>query len=209
MIGAAATALFVLVVAMWIIGGIIDRANERELHAQYDAFNLRLQLESTRAEAMSAVVAKIPAVQDAMAQNDRDALMRLFGAGMASMKSDYGVDQFQFHTPPATSFLRVHQSAKFGDDLSGFRKTVVAANAERKPIVGLESGVAGLGLRGVVPIVSAGRHLGSVEFGLTFGQGFFDEFKRSRNVDVAFRLAGWRWRSCVASAPVMALRLPI
>ncbi|WP_315783134.1 cache domain-containing protein [Bradyrhizobium sp. SZCCHNPS1003] len=189
-VGAAATALFVLLVAMWIIGGIIDRANERELHAQYDAFNSRLQLESTRAEAMSAVVAKIPAVQDAMAQNDRDALMRLFGAGMASMKSDYGVDQFQFHTPPAMSFLRVHQPAKFGDDLSGFRKTVVAANTDRKPIVGLEGGVAGLGLRGVVPIVSAGKHLGSVEFGLTFGQNFFDEFKRSRNVDVAFRLAG-------------------
>ncbi|WP_316171781.1 methyl-accepting chemotaxis protein [Bradyrhizobium sp. SZCCHNRI1058] len=189
-IGAAATALFVLLVAMWIIGGIIDRANERELHAQYDAFNSRLQLESTRAEAMSAVVANIPAVQDAMAQNDRDALMRLFGAGMASLKSDYGVDQFQFHTPPAMSFLRVHQPAKFGDDLSGFRKTVVAANTDRKPIVGLEGGVAGLGLRGVVPIVSAGKHLGSVEFGLTFGQNFFDEFKRSRNVEVAFRLAG-------------------
>jgi len=189
-VGAAATALFVLVVAMWIISGIIGRANERELHAQYDAFISRVQLESTRAEAMSAVVARIPAVQDAVAQNDREALMRLFGAGMAGLKADYGVDQFQFHTAPATSFLRVHQPAKFGDDLSGFRKTVVAANTDRKPIVGLEGGVAGLGLRGVVPIVSAGKHLGSVEFGLTFGQGFFDEFKRSRNVDVAFRLAG-------------------
>ncbi|WP_244422337.1 cache domain-containing protein [Bradyrhizobium sp. ORS 285] len=185
-IGAAATALFVLMVAMWIIGGIIDRANERELHAKYDAFNSRLQLESTRAEAMSAVVARIPAVQDAMAQNDRDALMRLFGAGMASLRSDYGVDQFQFHTPPAVSFLRLHQPAKFGDDLSRFRKTVVAANTDRKPVVGLEGGVAGIGLRGVVPIVSAGKHLGSVEFGLTFGQGFFDECKRSRNVDIAF-----------------------
>src|SRR4051812_48670489 len=93
-IGAAATALFVLVVAMWIISGIIGRANERELHAQYDAFISRVQLESTRAEAMSAVVARIPAVQDAVAQNDREALMRLFGAGMAGLKADYGVDQF-------------------------------------------------------------------------------------------------------------------
>ena len=35
----------------------------------------------------------------------------------------------------------------------------------------------------------AGKHLGSVEFGLTFGQPFFDEFKRTRGVDVAFHLS--------------------
>lgn len=189
-LASAATAIFVLLGAMWIISGIINRANERELHGQYDALLSRLQQGAARAEAMSAVVATIPAVQEAMSQNDRDAIMRLFGAGIARLKADYGVDQFQFHTPPAMSFLRVHQPAKFGDDLSGFRKTVVAANAERKPIVGLEGGVAGLGIRGVVPIASAGKHLGSVEFGLTFGQSFFDDFKRSRNVDVAFRIAG-------------------
>jgi methyl-accepting chemotaxis protein len=46
-----------------------------------------------------------------------------------------------------------------------------------------------LGIRGVVPIAQAGKHLGSVEFGLSFGQSFFDEFKRTRGVDVAFHLA--------------------
>ncbi len=139
---------------------------------------------------MSAVVASIPAVQEAMAKDDRDALMRLFGPGFAAMKSEYGVDQFQFHAPPAVSFLRIHQPSKFGDDLSGFRKTVVAANAERKIIVGLEGGVADLGIRGVVPVTATGKHVGSVEFGLTFGQGFFDEFKRTRGVDIAFHIAG-------------------
>ncbi|HEY8336413.1 MAG TPA: cache domain-containing protein [Tardiphaga sp.] len=186
----AATAIFVVFGAMWIIGGIIDRADERELRSHYDALQSRIGQESRRAAAMSAVVAAIPAVQDAMARNDRDALMRLFGPGFAMLKSDYGVDQFQFHTPPAISYLRVHQPAKFGDDLSSFRKTVVTTNTDRKTVVGLEGGVAGLGIRGVVPIVQDGKHLGSVEFGLTFAQAFFDEFKRSRSVDIAFHLAG-------------------
>ena len=188
-LASAGTALFVLLGAMWIISGIVERADERELRSHYDALQSRLGQESRRAAAMSAVVASIPAVQDAMARNDREALMGLFGAGFATMKSDYGVDQFQFHTPPAISYLRVHQPAKFGDDLSSFRKTVVAANQQRKPILGLEGGVAGLGIRGVVPVAQAGRHLGSVEFGLTFGQPFFDEFKRTRGVDVAFHLS--------------------
>ena len=90
---------------------------------------------------------------------------------------------------PATSFLRVHQPAKFGDDLSGFRKTVIMANQEHKVVVGLEGGLAGLGIRGVVPIAQGGKHLGSVEFGLTFGQSFLDDFKSNRHVDIAFHLA--------------------
>jgi methyl-accepting chemotaxis protein len=188
-LASAATAAFVLLGAMWIITGIVDRADERELRSHYDALQSRLGQEARRAAAMSAVVAAMPAVQDAMARDDRDALIKLFGPTFAVLKSDYGVDQFQFHSPPAISYLRVHQPAKFGDDLSGFRKTVLAANQERKTIVGLEGGVAGLGIRGVVPIAQAGKHLGSVEFGLSFGQSFFDEFKRTRGVDVAFHLA--------------------
>jgi len=188
-LASAGTAVFILLGAMWIIGGIVDHADERELRSHYDALQSRLGQEARRAAAMSAVVATIPAVQEAMARDDRAALMGLFGAGFAALKSDYGVDQFQFHTPPAISYLRVHQPAKFGDDLSSFRKTVVAANQARKPIVGLEGGVAGLGIRGVVPVALAGKHLGSVEFGLSFGQPFFDEFKRTRGVDVAFHLS--------------------
>ncbi|WGD51757.1 methyl-accepting chemotaxis protein [Bradyrhizobium sp. CB1650] len=186
---AAATALFAVLGAMWIISDIIDRADQRELRSHYDALQSRIAEESHRAAAMSAIVAAMPATQEAVAKQDRDALVRLFGPVFAATKSEYGVDQFQFHVPPATSFLRVHQPAKFGDDLSGFRKTVVAANQERKVVVGLEGGVAGLGIRGVVPIVQGGKHLGTVEFGLSFGQSFLDDFKVNRHVDVAFHLA--------------------
>lgn len=186
---AAATALFAVLGAMWIIAGIIERADQRELVSHYDALQSRIVEESHRAAAMSAVAAAMPATQEAMAKQDREALVRLFGPVFAAIKSDYGVDQFQFHVPPATSYLRVHQPAKFGDDLSGFRKTVLIANQERRVVVGLEGGVAGLGIRGVVPIAQSGKHLGSVEFSLTFGQPFLDDFKTNRHVDVAFHLA--------------------
>jgi methyl-accepting chemotaxis protein len=186
---AAATALIAVLGAMWIIAGIIDRADQRELRSHYDALLSRIAEESRRAAAMSAVVAAMPATQDSMAKQDRNALVGLFGPVFAATKTEYGVEQFQFHVAPATSFLRVHQPAKFGDDLSGFRKTVLAANQEHKVVVGLEGGVAGLGIRGVVPIVQAGKQLGSVEFGLTFGQSFLDDFKLNRHVDIAFHLA--------------------
>lgn len=187
-LASAGTAILLLIGALWIANGLIDRADQRELRGDYSALQSLLQEEADRATAMSAVVASIPQVQQAMARGDRAALLSFFGAGFHVLKSQYGVSQFQFHTPPATSFLRVHMPTKFGDDLSGFRKTVVQANSTDKPVFGLERGVAGLGIRGIVPIDLDGKHLGTVEFGLSFGNKFFAQFKALRHVDVAFHL---------------------
>lgn len=81
------------------------------------------------------------------------------------LKENYGVKQFQYHTPQGISFLRLHKPEKFGDDLSSFRKTVVECNKSKKPVVGIEVGVAGLGLRVVYPVFLNGEHIGSVELG--------------------------------------------
>ncbi len=117
------------------------------------------------------------------------------------LKPEYDIAQFQFHLPPATSFLRLHQPKEFGDDLSAFRHTVVLANQQQKPIVGLEVGRAGPGTRVVFPIAYQGTHVGSVELGVgihkilknlhdTFGtqyaigikQSVFQEAKRFENL---------------------------
>jgi methyl-accepting chemotaxis protein len=185
LIGASVlTAAVLLVGLVHTIDDVIRRADDRELRGHYDAVISRLAQESQQAAAMSAVVASMPLAQAALAKGDREALFKLFEPGFAFLQSQYGVDQFQFHVPPATSFARLHQPKKFGDDLSGFRKTVVEANRRSQPIVGLESGVAGLGVRGVVPVAFEGKHAGTVEFGLSFGKPFFAEIKAERGVDV-------------------------
>src|SRR5690606_3172496 len=87
-----------------------------------------------------------------------------------------------------TSWLRVHRPEKFGDDLSGFRSTVVATNQTGKPVSGLEFGVEGLGIRGISPVLAQGRPLGSVEFGMSFGQPFFELFKQKYGVEIGLYL---------------------
>lgn len=104
------------------------------------------------------------------------------------MKEKFGVRQFQFHSPPATSFLRVHNLDKFGDDLSGFRNTVVTANRERRIVKGFERGRAGLGVRAVAPISHEGRHVGTVELGLSFDSAFFERFTETTGVLTEFYL---------------------
>ncbi|WP_312342123.1 methyl-accepting chemotaxis protein [Stutzerimonas nitrititolerans] len=167
---------------------LLADAERRELRSIVDNVSTAIASESLTAERLSALVASVPEVQQAMAGNDRQRLSELFVPGYQQLAKDYGLSQFQFHKAPATSFLRVHKPAQFGDDLSAIRQTIVETNSRQAPVRGVESGVAGLGIRGLVPVRHEGRHVGSVEFGLSFGQAFFDTFKKRYGVDVGLVL---------------------
>lgn len=165
--------------------GAVNDAELRELRGYFKAIEASMAAESRLAATLSALVAGMPPVQQAMADGNREQLMQWLGPAYQSLANNYGASQFQFHTPPATSFLRVHKPEKFGDDLSSFRHTVVRTNETRRDAKGLEIGVAGAGIRGVVPVMHQGTHLGSVEFGMSFGQTFFDQVKESYGIDAA------------------------
>lgn len=172
----------------WGISDIIAKAEEGELLKVHQSVVASVEAESKLAAAMASLVAEMPEAQKAFAAEDRERLAELFHASFLKLKSDYGVRQMQFHKPPAFSFLRIHKLSKFGDDLSAIRKTVIKTNAERTPVTGMEVGVFGLGIRGVVPVFQGDRHLGSFEFGMSFGQPFFDSFKEKNGVDLTLLL---------------------
>ncbi|MGI2854931.1 methyl-accepting chemotaxis protein [Shewanella algae] len=163
----------------------IDNAEQRELHKLYQTAIAEIDSSGRLAEALATVVANTPEMQQEFAFGDRDSLNNRSQQLFIPLKRDFTVQQFQFHLPPATSFLRVHKPEKFGDDLSGFRQTVVQTNNSKQPIMGLEKGVAGLGIRGLAPMTYQGQHTGSVEFGMSFGQPFFDAFKQNYQAEIA------------------------
>ncbi|MFN4311753.1 MAG: methyl-accepting chemotaxis protein, partial [Ferrovibrio sp.] len=171
--------------SLLVMNGLIDRAEQRELQSYYENITAAVAAEAAKATALSALVANIPDAQAAMATGERDRLAKMFVPAFQALRKDHGAVQMQFHTPPATSFLRVHRPDRFGDDLSSFRHTVVATNTTQKPTQGLEFGVEGLGVRGMVPVYNEGKHIGSFELGMSFGQFFFDSFKQRYGVDVA------------------------
>jgi len=167
------------------ISSIVHEAESRELEKLFDNAQAEINSKGQMAQALSLLVAQTPEVQQAFAEGDREALAQRTVPLFKIFKEKYGVRQFQFHTPPATSFLRAHKPQKFGDDLSSFRKTVVKTNELKQPVSGLEKGVAGLGIRGLVPVFYKGDHIGSVEFGMSFGRPFFENFKKEYNVDIS------------------------
>lgn len=115
-------------------------------------------------------IAKNPAVQELFHKRDREGLIALLMEGYSEIKSD--VPQFQFHLPNSDSFLRLHRPDKFGDSLKSFRITVNEANAKKTTITGIEKGLAGFGMRAVMPVSYKGKHIGTVEYGKSFGSAF-------------------------------------
>ncbi|MCV6588910.1 MAG: methyl-accepting chemotaxis protein [Marinobacterium sp.] len=170
------------------IGTIVHQSEEIELQGLYQSAIAELESEGRLAEAMSFLVASLPQMQQSLAQGDRSALAATTVPLFKQLKPLYGVRQFQFHLPPAVSFLRAHKPEKYGDDLSGFRKTILVTNGQQQQVRGLEKGVAGLGIRGISPVFHQGQHIGSVEFGMSFGQAFFDNFRSRYGVDIALHL---------------------
>jgi len=171
------------------VSSVVYEAELRELRNTYKSAIAEIDSKGQLARAMSFVVASDKEIITAFANRDRDVLASQTVPMMKDLKKRFAVKQFQFHIPPATSFLRVHKPAKFGDDLSGFRKTVVETNNAKKEVQGLEKGVAGLGIRGIVPVYQGNKHIGSVEMGMSFGQPFFDQFKEKFGVDIALYVA--------------------
>lgn len=111
-------------------------------------------------------ISKNSAVVNGLASGDRAQML----SSLKSLSKEYkentkfGNIKIHVHDSDVRSFLRVWKPEKYGDDLSGFRKTIVAVKESRKPLVAIEVGVAGLELRGIAPILSGGAYIGSVEF---------------------------------------------
>ncbi|MFA6284891.1 MAG: cache domain-containing protein, partial [Desulfurivibrionaceae bacterium] len=118
------------------------------------------------------------------AEGNREALIQDLTKYNEKLKKQYDIDQFQFHTPPATSFLRLHKPSQYGDDLSTFRSTVVEANQNKKTVVGLEVGVGGPGLRVVSPVSYEDNHIGTVEFGGSIS-GVLNNLKETFGIEYA------------------------
>ena len=161
------------------------KGERARLTSEYQQFLRLVQDTVFSSYSMAALVAGMPEIRQALAERDRGRLVELAFPIYMAAKEKLHIRQFQFHVPPAISFLRLHKLRKYGDDLSGFRFTVLKANREKMPQFGIEKGRFGLGLRGVAPISYMGKHVGTVEFGCDLNDGLLNKLKQGKAFDLA------------------------
>jgi len=147
-------------------------AQSKQLEARGDLVLKSIDLASRRAYSLAEWIASEPEVKKAFADRDRQALKNRLLPIYERVKEQININKFQFHLPPATSFLRLHKPGKYGDDLSEVRKTIVKTNADKKPVMGLDRGKFGFGIRGVVPVFRNQERIGSMEIGVALNDSF-------------------------------------
>ncbi|MBI5295200.1 MAG: GAF domain-containing protein [Chloroflexi bacterium] len=162
----------------FIINQVTDRNRENTDHAQLEAaFDSKVKSQGDLALGLALQAANDPSIQEAFALRDRQRLTDLTYTTYQTLNRQFDLPQYQYHLAPAISFLRLHDLDSFGDDLSAFRKTVMQANLTKLPVVGLEVGRGGLGLRAVTPVFYNGTHIGSLEFGSNVDDTFLKSLK--------------------------------
>jgi len=159
-------------------------ALDQQLKLQYDSVIAAIDYEGRATLAVSAVIAALPPVADAIAKGDRDGLETLLGGAMKALMAQ-GIPLITFQTPPGLVFYRVHAPKVFGDDISSRRNTVVEALKTGKPIVGVEPGREVLGIFGMTPIARDGKTLANADVGAAFGKEFVDRAKKRFGIDLA------------------------
>ncbi|MDR3516093.1 MAG: methyl-accepting chemotaxis protein [Azospirillaceae bacterium] len=159
-------------------------ALDQQLKLQYDSVIAALDYEERAGLAVSAVIAALPPVGDAILKGDRDGLQALLAAPTAATKA-LGIPFINLTLPPATIFLRTHDPKAFGDDISGRRHTVVAANSTGKAIVGVEPGRDALMIFAITPILRDGKSIAVADVGVDFGKPFVDRAKQRLGLDLA------------------------
>jgi methyl-accepting chemotaxis protein len=159
-------------------------ALDQQLKLQYDSVMAALDYEGRAGLAVSAVIATLPPVEEALTKGDRDALSALLQGSLAALKPQ-GIPLISFHSPPATAFFRVHEPKVFGEDISARRKTVVESNTTGKPIVGVEPGRNSLGVYAITPVMREGKSIGVVDIGISFDKHFVESAKRRFGVELA------------------------
>jgi methyl-accepting chemotaxis protein len=106
-------------------------------------------------------------IHEALRTNNRDTAIGYLNSVYKNMKefTKFQNIKIHIHTKDNKSFIRSWKPNKFGDDLSGFRHSIVKVNSTKRPVNTFEIGKAGLSIRSVLPIIDKnGEHLGSLEF---------------------------------------------
>ncbi len=164
--------ILMILVARSILISTYNHDTDKLISSKINDFNQSSDEFSKMALFAASICAQFDFVQKAYNEyymnNDFDSASKIIELRVdkinSLIKENTGLDaRIHFHLPPARSFVRCW-SEKKGDDISGFRKTVLQVSETHKAVRGIETGRGGFVIRGISPILSSNNeYLGSVE----------------------------------------------
>ncbi|MBF0273369.1 MAG: hypothetical protein HQL98_15070 [Magnetococcales bacterium] len=149
-------------------GAVLKRTNANA--EQFETvFRDLLQARMRAMNLASEVMLQSRVTVEAFAKKDRDALIARIEPFFQVLRKDHGVAQLNFWHAPATLFYRAGSPTEYGQDLSKFRKSIVAANERKQKILAVETGLGGvIAVRAITPVTHEDKLVGVLEYASDF-----------------------------------------
>ena len=206
--------IIVSIVSYFSVQNIKEEVYQKTNKELQNLFLLKMDAKDDVAITNAITIANNYYVIKALQTNNRMLALKPLQKMLAEYKTDtkFHNIKIHIHTADLHSFLRVWKPNKHGDDLSSFRKTIEWVKNNKKSLVAIELGRAGLVLRGLAPVIDDGEYLGSVEFMQGLNSISKDLRKKGVYVLIAFKKQYLNIATFLKNAPqvmgnyVMALK---
>ncbi|MCP3851577.1 MAG: methyl-accepting chemotaxis protein [Gammaproteobacteria bacterium] len=185
--------LFGLIVVFFVSMSGLNKIEEdvfaKEKEKLIDFYSQKFQAKKDVAISNAINVAQNFYVVSSLKNNDRQIAID----GLKSIIDDFKNNtkfkniKIHIHDKNIFSFLRLWKPDKHGDDLKGFRKSIIEVKNTNRPLAAIEIGRAGLVLRGLSPINENGQYLGSVEFMQGLNSIIRDGKKKNINIVILMK----------------------
>ena len=164
---------------------LIVEEEKKTILLDYRHFIETLSEKEVETLSLASIIAENPQVQKLFAERNRQGLIKLLDNTYQRLKSDFDIDQIHFHLSPTISFLRLHAPEKSGEVKSPQRRMVEDAFKEGRAVSGIERGVTGLGIRGVVPVRKGVKIVGAIEIGHSLSGQFLRKHSQRWGIQIA------------------------
>ncbi|MBX7191110.1 MAG: hypothetical protein K1X94_03580 [Sandaracinaceae bacterium] len=188
-----------------LFSGMTRAVEESQFELMQATVASKIRNTESRAVQRAAMVADMPSVRRLLAAQDRDGLVAETRELFQHQHDQFGVATLQLEVAPATCLVRVHRPERPSEDVSSYRPSVVAVNADHAPRHGFELSRSGISILAVAPVPSPeGEHAGTVDMGLEVGP-MLDDLDESFGLDASFFVLEAPLRAISTSADPAAL----
>ncbi|MCM2475354.1 HAMP domain-containing protein [Rhizobium sp. CG5] len=150
-----------------------DEALSKELRSDIALIQTDMAAQKKTASTVALAIAGEPETAGLIESNGRDEIIRRFSGSLPQIVEAGGVQLITFVNVKGEAVARIHAPDKFGDDVTGRRKTVVQALATGKLVAGTEPGRTAVSMFASAPVVRDGKVVGVVDAGTSLANAYF------------------------------------
>ncbi|MCL6709267.1 hypothetical protein M8R20_19975, partial [Pseudomonas sp. R2.Fl] len=150
-----------------------EDALRKELDTDLALVQSDMNAQKKLASSVALALAGEPEAATLIEQGARDAIIARYKDSLPQIINAGGVQLITFVSAKGEAIARIHTPDKFGDDITGRRKTVVNALSSGKLVAGTEPGRSAVSMFASAPVLRDGKVVGVVDAGTGLTNDYF------------------------------------